>query len=403
MAKYCGRCRQRIDSQTGRFPKCDSKRNSKAFLWITAIIVLLIATVLLVTFFTSDSHTDVPTHTSTSTNAPTLSPTAKSTSYSHTEMNNFVVQNFWGFVGKGAMVYFTDGDSVFLLNAETGTLSSVPDCDIIIGGIFAEDYLFTRTGKVYSDPTDANGWQLVAVGSDGSEFTVDGEALPYDGYIYFRTENILYRAPVRSAKEVKNRTISMNRVDYKVIRMEKVEVVYSETELNSFGIYNEQIVAIDNNINVLTIDPKTKNATIIVDGSTIASTVWENNIVVDNGRVYFTNENERTIESVRLDGTDRKNSVIGANGADYSLFTCSDGYIYYVDRYDDVVWKIYRTSVNDPNDTIVLAQGEENGIRPSYMNDGLAVIGDWVYYNSRGYWRCKTDGSCVEYLADPNY
>lgn len=403
MANFCGRCGQRIDPQTGCCPKCDSKRNNKAFLWITAIIGLLIATVFLVTSFTSDSNADAPALTSTSANAPTLSQKAESTSYSHTEMNNFVVQNFWGFVGKEAMVYFTDGDSVFSLNAETGTLSSVPNCDIIIGGIFAKNYLFTRTGKVYSDPTDANGWQLVAVGSDGNEFTVDGEALPYNDYIYFRTEYALYRAPIRSAKEVRDRTITMNGIDYKVICMEKAEEIYSETRLISFGIYDGIIVAIDNELNIMTINPETYEIKTIVDGNTVASTHGDNVIVVDQGRVYFTNENKRTIESVRLDGTDRRNSVIGANGADYSLFTCSDGYIYYVDRYDDIVWKIYRTSVNDPNDTTVLAQGEENGILPSYMTDGLAVIGDWVYYNSRGYWRCKTDGSCVEYLADPNY
>ena len=403
MANFCGRCGQQLDAHTGRCPQCDSKKKSKPIMWIVTIIFLSIATIFLLSSVTPDSDIAPSTQPTASTRAPFLSQKDNSSLYSYAEMNNFVVQNFWGFVGKEEMVYFTDGDSVFSLNAETGALSSVPNCHMIIGGIFAENYLFTRTGKVYPSPTDENGWQLVAVGSDGSEFTVDGEALPNNNYIYFRTENILYRAPVRSAKEVKGQTISVNRVDYKVIRLENVEVVYSETELNSFGIYDGQIVAIDNNMNILTIDSKSKEATIIVDGSTVASTVWEHNIVVDNDRVYFTNERERTIESIRLDGMDRKHSVIGADGADYSLFTCADGYIYYVDRYDDVVWKIYRTSVNDPNDTIVLAQGVENGILPSYMSEGLAVIGDWVYYNSRGYWRCKTDGSCVEYLADPNY
>lgn len=334
------------------------------------------------------------------------------------EMNNYL-QSSDSFVQDDSFVYFDDSFYTYALNKENGEIEKTSRTSLenyksfYYSAIITKETVFSDTGAIWNTENPKKGWRICSPFSleDSNVFTYsNASVLPQGNYIYYLykpdiTKDITPMIVYGSIKDLQNteETISVNNIPYNYLELPDAKILFQKDGLESFGIYDNYIVAITEDADIWVIDIKTGESNLIVEGNSICTPGPTKFFSVDGDYIYFANEIEEKFERIHFDGTARETVLKGMYGWFGDLFNCADGYLYHIDYSEEKdEYCLLRTDLNKPTSTIVLATGESEGVSPaSYPR--LYVIDDWVYYRSgsSGYWRSKIDGSGTELLLYP--
>lgn len=336
--------------------------------------------------------------------------------FSSIEMNNYM-QGSGTFAQDKSSVYFEDNYYAYILDKETGKLektlrSSLENyTSFYYSAIIAEGTVFSSSGGIWGIENPAERWRICSnVSFNGSNlFTYsNGPVLPHGNNIYYlyipiKTQDesaMILRGSIWEL-EATDQTITINDVPWKYLELANVDVVLQKDGLESFGIYNNHIVAMTQNADIWVTDIKSGESSRIVDGEDIRRGAGEKYYVVDGDYIYFKNDNEDKIERILFDGSGREIIRDQLSGVAGDQFNCAEGFLYYID-YDKESGESYlfRTDLNNPTLTTILATGDDEGISLS-LTEKLYIIDDWIYYQSvkSGYWRSKIDGSRTELIT----
>lgn len=111
---------------------------------------------------------------------------------------------------------------------------------------------------------------------------------------------MILRGSIRDLEDT-DQTITINNVPWKYLETANVDIILQEDGLESFGIYNNHIVAMTKNADIWVTDIKSGESSRIVDGEDIRRGAGEKYYVVDGDYIYFKNDNEDKIERILFD------------------------------------------------------------------------------------------------------
>lgn len=314
--------------------------------------------------------------------------------FSSIEMNNYM-HGRGTFAQDKSSVYFEDNNYAYILDKEIGKLektlrSSLENyTSFYYSAIIAEGTVFSSSGGIWKIENPEAKWRICSkISFNGSNlFTYsNGSVLPYGDDIYYLyiplSENesaMILRGSIRDLEDT-DQTITINNVPWKYLETANVDIILQEDGLESFGIYNNHIVAMTKNADIWVTDIKSGESSRIVDGEDIRRGAGEKYYVVDGDYIYFKNDNEDKIERILFDGTGREMIRDRLSGIARDEFNCAEGFLYYIDynKGSDESY-LFRTDLNNPTLTTILATGDDEGISLS-MSQKLYIIDDWIYY-----------------------
>ena len=324
------------------------------------------------------------------------------------DMNNYM-QNYSEIVYDDKYVYFTNSEAFYKFNKSSGKLESVQAIEeegaLQTDGLVLNGFLFSHLGFISPMENLFTRWTICEKDKTGSYMVSEsfGDLLPYSGFIYYISmgtnvdETSLVRTPI-SIIPPDDGADSLKATENLIC--EKCETVFRGDSPKSFGIYNNTLIIITKSADIWSVDLDTMEEILLVSGEEISVSDWISpSISMDGDYLYFVNYTNSVIERIHLDGSGREYFLQGMNVTDNNSFICADGYLFHVNRGEDGnEYCLFRTSLSDPEDTIVIASGLEEGI-DCWIK--LAVIDGWIYYggDSLGLWRVKVDGSSLELLT----
>ena len=277
--------------------------------------------------------------------------------------------------------------------------------------MIAEGTAFSYTGEIWKIEDPKVEWRICSriAHEDANLFTYsNGPVIPYGDYIYYLyipssvedEDAMILRGSINSLHTMEQ-SAEVSNSSYGYLELPEADIVFQEYGLESFGIYNNYIVAMTENSDIWVIDIESGTSNRVVKGEEIRRTAPSKHFAVDGEYIYFTNDNEEKVERILFDGTARETVLNGLSGAGRDLFNCAEGYLYHIDCLEEGgEYYLFRTDLKDSTSRIILATGDSEGISPA-SEPKLYIMDDWVYYQSvtSGYWRSKIDGSCAELLT----